>query len=36
MTLLQFLAVLAAIIVLLCLFIWQIGKPINTSPEDGQ
>lgn len=36
MTLLQFLAAIAAILVLLCLFLWQIGKPIDTKPEDGQ
>lgn len=36
MTLLQFLAVLAAILILLCLFIWQVGKSIDNDWENGK
>lgn len=36
MTLLQFIAAIAAILVLLCLFLWQIGKPIDPNGEGGK
>lgn len=36
MTLLQFLAAIAAILILLCLFLWQVGKPIDNESEGRQ
>lgn len=36
MTLLQFIAVIAAILILMCLFLWNVGKSTDNNWKDGQ